>query len=337
MALSADFINLFDRIKRPELVSAAIGAGVAYLGFLLIQSSQGIKSDTADIVLFGLTEKLLLSLFGLLFLAIGAVICIAVSVRFFFDNKTSPLKHAYITISDSLREEISLHRNALRSAHDNKLQIHDFPDKSHGQIKKLEQILLDISSDNVEKVFAPADKFIILADAHIAHQLGCWSLGHLLYDVYLRFDPENAEAHFCKGVCLSNLNGNRHTNAAALSAYSSALAFAPSDIKQNRKARYLSYRGAMHKRLNHFQAAEVDLLAAKSMASDIFESNDIKYNLCCIYAMTHRKDELINLLDSWSSCAPEFSRIHQNMNRYFSNVMGDEAFQRALRSLGTRL
>ena len=92
---------------------------------------------------------------------------------------------------------------------------------------------------------------------------------------------------------MANSRGGREANLAALRSLNHSIALAPANLDANVRARLYGYRGADLKRLGRFDEAEQDLLFARRLAQAPYETQDIRYNLACVYALTHRKEAML--------------------------------------------
>jgi hypothetical protein len=70
---------------------------------------------------------------------------------------------------------------------------------------------------------------------------------------------------------------------------------------------------------------EADLHLAQSLATRQYERNDIKYNLACVYAMSGRRAEAMELTRALAG-TPWISSISANLHRYFASLEDDPDF-----------
>ncbi len=146
------------------------------------------------------------------------------------------------------------------------------------------------------------------------------------YAEYLKYgNPDHWEIHFVQGVAYMNCRGDEATLVRALQAYGNAVALAPPDLEENKRARLHTYRGATFKRLERLREAESELLLARTWASEFYERNDVRYNLACVYAMMKKKSEMLkelNALENKRSMAPSIV----GREEYFGNFLDDPDF-----------
>jgi Flp pilus assembly protein TadD len=157
-----------------------------------------------------------------------------------------------------------------------------------------------------------------------------WKRATKYLDVYAIKKPADWNGHFLRGIAHANSEEGREADIATLTAYSNALLVAPSDMEENRLARFLSYRAAMLKRLRRFDEAIKDLTRAQDIASNYYEIHDIKYNLACIYAMQGDRDSLLNMLQQLKSAQHELARIRKHKDDYFVKFKDDAEFLEAI-------
>jgi len=107
---------------------------------------------------------------------------------------------------------------------------------------------------------------------------------------------------------------------------SEAIALAPSNLDMNLRARLHGYRGAAFKRLNRLDEAESELLLAKKWATENYEISDVAYNLACIYAMSYRKQQMLEQL-SFLIQNQSWKKVIKAKREYFGNYWHDPDFQ----------
>jgi Flp pilus assembly protein TadD len=150
-----------------------------------------------------------------------------------------------------------------------------------------------------------------------------WAEAAKYFDRYTEIKPTDWKAQFSRGVAYANSRQGPESDVAALRAYNDAIALHPANIDPNLVARLHSYRGAIFKRLGRLAEAEADLRLAQGMATHTDERNDINYNLACVFAMTDRRDESLNLVRSLRG-TKYVGAIRANLHRYFE-AMADDA------------
>lgn len=157
-----------------------------------------------------------------------------------------------------------------------------------------------------------------------------WKRATRHLDLYVIKKPSDWNGHFLRGIAHANSEEGKEANIAALTAYSNALLVTPSDMDENRLARFLTYRAAMLKRLHRFDEAIKDLTRAQEIASNYYEVHDIKYNLACIYGMQGDRSSLLNMLQQLKSAQPELARIRKHKDDYFVKFKDDAEFLEAI-------
>lgn len=154
-----------------------------------------------------------------------------------------------------------------------------------------------------------------------------WTAAAQYYELYLKADDSNWEIHFLRAVALANSRAGRETNLEALRSLNDALALAPDDLDDDMRGRLYGYRGADLKRLGRFDEAEHDLLFARRFARALYETQDIRYNLACVYALTHRRDDMLRELRDLVG-HPSWRLVVQTKRHYFENYWNDPQFKR---------
>lgn len=158
---------------------------------------------------------------------------------------------------------------------------------------------------------------------------GHYSYAASQYDTVAASNSATWEDHFSRGVAHANARQGRPSDLAALLAYSNAIALAPENISDNRRAKLLTYRAAMFKRLGRLPEAEGDLGIALKLATSKREKLDAHYNLACVYAMQKRSNEMyahVGELDETYRSAVE---IH--LNDFFQHYKADSKLLAMLR------
>ena len=154
-----------------------------------------------------------------------------------------------------------------------------------------------------------------------------WAAAAQYYGLYLDVTDSDWEVHFLRAVALANSRAGRDTNVEALRSLNEAIALAPDDLGRDTRARLFGYRGADLKRLGRFDEAEHDLLFARRLAQAPYETQDIRYNLACVYALTHRRDEMLRELQVLVTDSG-WRVVVQSKRQYFENYWRDPEFRR---------
>lgn len=158
-----------------------------------------------------------------------------------------------------------------------------------------------------------------------------WQRAITYLEQYRRDKPGDWEAALLSGVAYANSRGGRDADVAALKSYSDALALAPDHLDDDRRARLLSYRGAMLKRLGRLKEAEADLLLAKSLARVGSILNDTRYNLAGVYALKGDRECLMETIIELRDSPVYLRAIQAHLDDYFARFADDIEFRRAVR------
>ncbi|MFM2005577.1 MAG: hypothetical protein RLZZ09_1232 [Pseudomonadota bacterium] len=150
------------------------------------------------------------------------------------------------------------------------------------------------------------------------------------YDAFAASGSASWEDHLSRGVAHANARHGRNSDIAALLAYNDAIALAPDDLGQNWRARLLTYRAAMLKRLGRFDEAESDLALSIRLATESYESLDAHYNLACVYAMQRRGEEMYRQLDELQGSRRFLAGVAAHLHDYFAYFKTDERLQSLL-------
>lgn len=153
-----------------------------------------------------------------------------------------------------------------------------------------------------------------------------WRTAADFYGQYLESDPENWEVHFLRAVAYANSREGIEANQRALLALNSAIAYVPTGVDHNVRARLFGYRGANLKRLGRLEEAESDLLLARKWATARYELEDTAYNLAGVYAMMKRREEMFHYLRPLAVKASWRDYIQQR-REYFSTYWDDPEFR----------
>jgi tetratricopeptide (TPR) repeat protein len=153
-----------------------------------------------------------------------------------------------------------------------------------------------------------------------------WAAAAQYYELYLKVDNSNWEVHFLRAVAFANSRAGREANIEALRSLNDAIALAPDDLDNDMRGRLYGYRGANLKRLSRFDEAEHDLLFARRLARATYETQDIRYNLACVYALTRRRDDMLRELRTLAE-DPRWRVVVQTKRQYFENYWNDPQFK----------
>jgi len=157
-----------------------------------------------------------------------------------------------------------------------------------------------------------------------------WLKAAEYYDKCTTFLPTDWEIHFLRGAAYVNSRNGSETNLAALRAYNESIAFMPSYVDNNLKARLFAYRGGVAKRLRRLDEAEADLLLAQKYASADYEVYDIKYNLAAVYAMQGIRSKTFEMVRELLGRS-EMENVRVHLDDYFSIFSADTEFLELIR------
>jgi tetratricopeptide (TPR) repeat protein len=198
------------------------------------------------------------------------------------------------------------------------------PDRTRRALSSLIETLERLDATRVERDDnVPAS--VLLGAAHGLMADREWAKAARYFDRYVEIEPDNWDEQFSRAVAHANRRGGKESDLASLRAYNDAIALRPPLTKTNLLARLLSYRGAMLKRLGRLAEAEADLRVAERMATETYETNDVRYNLACVLAMMGKRDESLRLVRSLEG-TPFIRAIRANKDRYFSSLSHDPEF-----------
>ena len=195
------------------------------------------------------------------------------------------------------------------------------------------QNLIFEMQNNIEKLkkdrssrsdFSNPDWELSLAMGEMAS--GSFAKAAAHFDAYSKAEGNTWEANFTRGVAHANARAGFISNLASLRAYNEAIALAPTNINQEKRAKMFGYRGAMLKRLNRLDEAKSDLDIALSLAKSDYQLSDIRYNLACVYAMQHNKTAMMNELRILKDNFNVLCNISAHRSDYFQYFTNDTDF-----------
>jgi Flp pilus assembly protein TadD len=141
---------------------------------------------------------------------------------------------------------------------------------------KIEKLKIKDNSDNYNLNISMAKAYASNED---------WYKAGKQYDIATFKVKDNWELYFHKGIAYANSRKGSYAVKQALQAYSDAIVYMPNEIPNNTKARLFLYKGAILKRLNRLDEAQIDIELGLKYATAPYEINDGLYNLACVYAM----------------------------------------------------
>lgn len=101
------------------------------------------------------------------------------------------------------------------------------------------------------------------------------------------------------------------------------VAYAPQNANLTLQARLFAYRGAILKRLNRLNEAEADLNIAQRNTIADYERMDVAYNLACVYALTHRRDEMLKQIRLIGGSRRYLNAVQAHIDDYFAAYKND--------------
>lgn len=151
----------------------------------------------------------------------------------------------------------------------------------------------------------------------IGFQLGNKSFANI------REEAQSWEEFYIQGVNLANRRGGAEVDKRALSAYNSAIAFAPADLPINVFSRLYAYRGAMLKRLRRLDEARQDLILARQWAQAPKELCDALYNLAGVEALRGNKAAALELIRELIEKDVSYKEVIKGRPHYFGTLYSD--------------
>ncbi|MBV9068475.1 MAG: tetratricopeptide repeat protein [Acidobacteria bacterium] len=158
---------------------------------------------------------------------------------------------------------------------------------------------------------------------------GRWTRAAEHFQAYLSRSPHDWEAWFSMGYCHGKSRLGQVSDLAALQAYDRAVALSPANLEPNIRARLITYRAAIKKRLGRLEEAEREFTKAQVMAREPEEIQDIQYHLASIYAMTGRPEEAIALVRELRN-TPYIASVWSHLGDYFHAIADLPAFRDAV-------
>lgn len=131
------------------------------------------------------------------------------------------------------------------------------------------------------------------------------------------------ETNFFTATIFANMRGDRDVNINALVAYNAAISLVPDYVSTNTKARLITYRAAILKRLGRLDESESDLILSLKLATDRREIADANYNLACIYAIRGQGEMMYRHIEQVKSFREYLSAIAVHLVDYFREFRSD--------------
>ena len=155
---------------------------------------------------------------------------------------------------------------------------------------------------------------------------GEWQKAAAKYLEYLHVTPTDWEAHFARGVALVNTRMGTASDLAALREYNDAIALAGESIDGDVRAKLMTYRGSVLKRLGRLDEAESDLLLGQKLATSVEIVVDNAYNRAAVYAMRGERMKVLDSLRELQKAPDYLALIHSHLNDYFREFSNDKEF-----------
>lgn len=187
----------------------------------------------------------------------------------------------------------------------------------------LTQTINKLSADGSDYSEVPTEALLEAARGLFAEHK--WLEAAHLLDEYGARVGDDWEVHFSRGAAYGNANRGESTTRLALRAYNDAEAFMPKSADLEMRARLLSYRAGMKKRLGLLREAEADLSVAYSLATRQYERDDITYNLAGVYALQGKVERSLELIEN---LPPNFrDAVRKHRYDYFASLADDPRFR----------
>jgi tetratricopeptide (TPR) repeat protein len=184
--------------------------------------------------------------------------------------------------------------------------------------------------EDVTSAVPRVDPDLLLGRAHGLMAERNWGEAAKWFEEYARHRPDDWEANYSRGVAFANAREGARTDLHSLRAYNETIAFAPSGLAGDSRARLFAYRGAMLKRLGRLDEAEADLLLAMKHASHPYEVDDIRYNLAGVFAMRGEREQMMKMVRGLQRSPRYLGAIRAHLEDYFLSYKDDSEFLLAI-------
>ncbi len=191
-------------------------------------------------------------------------------------------------------------------------------------VEKLNHSIRSLQHQRKREIEVDPESLRALAHGELG--VGNWLRAAKTLDEYAKYQPDDFEANFSRGVAYANARDGHKTNVGALRAYNDAVATMPENLDANARARLFTYRGAMLKRMHRFEEALADFHVSESLATSEYEVADLLYNLASVYAMMGDRDKMMAVIRRIPRGSNVWDAIRARLTDYFSAFAADEEF-----------
>jgi tetratricopeptide (TPR) repeat protein len=198
----------------------------------------------------------------------------------------------------------------------------DFTSKVEVITKKLEHVQEVIESNRKYEI-ADNEYHLSVGNGFLVNKEWKKAAHHL--EIASLSQPEDWNLHLTIGICYANIRGGRLTNIKSIEAYTRAIIHIPVIDKEVKGKTYI-YRGAMLKRINKLDEAELDVKFGLSQTKSKRFQSDGLYNLACIYAMRNDREELFQVMNKLKPTNAYMNTIRHHLKDYFKNFENDKEF-----------
>lgn len=190
-------------------------------------------------------------------------------------------------------------------------------------LRELEAAVANVTQEAVKVGEPPtvADAAYDLAVGYMA--AGEWHRAAEKYADFIRAHPDDWEAHFERGLALANTRQGFNADLAALREYNEAIALAGDSLEQNRRAKLHTYRGAILKRLERLDEAELELIFGRGLATVDDVLIDNAYNLAAVYAMKGDREKMLANIRRLGGAPAYLALVTTHLRDYFRRFASD--------------
>jgi tetratricopeptide (TPR) repeat protein len=197
-----------------------------------------------------------------------------------------------------------------------------FTDKVEHLTRKLEDVQEHIQNNKQHDII-DGEYHLSLGNGFVVNSNWAKATYHL--DLAAISYPEDWNLHFTRGVSYANMRGGTNTNIKGIEAYTQAIIHIPG-YENEFKSKIHIYRGALFKRINKLDEAELDVEFGLANTQDRYFIADAKYNLACIYAMQNKREKLFSVLRELKNSNTFKPGLRFHLNDYFLNFKTDKEF-----------
>ncbi|NOZ45959.1 MAG: hypothetical protein GXO79_04170 [Chlorobi bacterium] len=158
-----------------------------------------------------------------------------------------------------------------------------------------------------------------------------WEKAAFHFEKATKINDSDWQVCFSKAIAYANLRKDRLSDEMAMKSYYQTISVIPENIDKNIKGRVYIYLGAMLKRLNKLDEAEINLVYGLTLPISNYEIVDGKYNLACIYGMKKQKQKMLDTIQEMKKIDKSYIRaIQYHLEDYFKFFSNDEEFLKLL-------